>query len=105
MLLSSRVKVIAYGDQRFHDHFNYMIANPKARVALVDKIAAERPDAIQMSGDVPFKGTDRSDYDSFRNETKAWRAPTSGVYPALGNTNSPVASKRELQSGGQRFRN
>lgn len=83
--LSSHVKVIAYGDQRFHDRFNFMIANPQARVALVDRIAEEKPDAIQMSGDVPFKGTDRSDYDAFRTETKPWRDAHLRVYPALGN--------------------
>jgi acid phosphatase type 7 len=85
MLLSSHVKVIAYGDQRFHDHFNFFIANPKARIALVNKIASEKPDAVQMSGDVPYKGTDRSDYDAFRNETKPWRDAHLRVYPALGN--------------------
>ena len=85
MALSSHVKVIAYGDQRFHDHFNFMIANPKARIALADKIAQEKPDAVQMSGDVPFKGTDRSDYDCFRAETKPWRDAHLRVYPALGN--------------------
>jgi hypothetical protein len=85
LLLSSHVRVIAYGDQRFHDHFNFLIANPKARQALVDRIASEKPDAIQMSGDVPFKGTDRADYDGFRTETKAWRDAHLRVYPALGN--------------------
>jgi acid phosphatase type 7 len=83
--LSSHVTVIAYGDQRFHDHVNFMIANPKARVALVEKIAKEKPDAVQMSGDVPFKGTDPSDYDCFRAETKPWRDAQLRVYPALGN--------------------
>jgi hypothetical protein len=85
LLLSSHVRVIAYGDQRFHDHFNFLIANPKARLALVQRIAAEKPDAIQMSGDVPFKGADRSDYDTFRTETKPWRDAHLRVYPALGN--------------------
>jgi hypothetical protein len=85
LALSSHVKVIAYGDQRFHDHFNFMIADPKARIALAQKIAQEKPDAIQMSGDVPFKGTDRDDYDCFRAETKAWRDAHLRVYPALGN--------------------
>jgi hypothetical protein len=85
MALSSHVKVIAYGDQRFHDHSNFLIANPKARIALADKIAQEKPDAIQMSGDVPYKGTDPSDYDCFRSETKAWRDAHLRVYPALGN--------------------
>lgn len=85
LALSSHVKVIAYGDQRFHDHFNFLIANPRARTALVDKIAQEKPDAIQISGDVPFRGTDRSDYDAFRAETKPWRDAHLRVYPALGN--------------------
>jgi hypothetical protein len=83
--LSSHVTVIAYGDQRFHDHFNFMIANPKARRALVEKIAKEKPDAVQMSGDVPYKGTDPDDYDDFRAETKPWRDEHLRVYPALGN--------------------
>lgn len=85
LALSSHVKVIAYGDQRFHDHFNFMIANPKARQALVAKIAQEKPDAVQMSGDVPYRGTDRDDYDCFRAETKSWRDAHLRVYPALGN--------------------
>lgn len=83
--LSSHVKIIAYGDQRFHDHFNFLIANPKARVALVEKIAQENPDAVTMSGDVPYKGTDPADYDFFRTETKPWRDEHLRVYPALGN--------------------
>jgi acid phosphatase type 7 len=83
--LSSHIKVIAYGDQRFHDHFNFMIANPKARIALVEKIAKEKPDALQMSGDVPYKGTDPDDYAFYRTETKSWRDAQLRVYPALGN--------------------
>ncbi len=85
MALSSHVTVIAYGDQRFHEHFNFMISDPEARRALVAKITEENPDAIQMSGDVPFKGTDLSDYDTFRAETKAWRDAHLRVYPVLGN--------------------
>jgi hypothetical protein len=85
MALSSRVTVIAYGDQRFHDHLNFLIANPKARVALVKKIAEEKPDAVQMSGDVPYRGTDPDDYQEYANETKPWRDAHLRIYPALGN--------------------
>src|SRR5580700_2460548 len=49
--LSSHVTVIAYGDQRFHDPSNTSVADPKARLALVRRIAQEKPDALQMSGD------------------------------------------------------
>jgi hypothetical protein len=64
---------------------NFMIANPKARVALVEKIAQEKPDAVQMSGDVPYKGTDPADYANYRDETKSWRDQNLRIYPALGN--------------------
>jgi hypothetical protein len=83
--LSSHIRVIAYGDQRFHNGLNFLIANPAARRALAEKIAKEKPDAVQMSGDVPFKGTDPDDYDCYRTETKSWRDPQLRVYPALGN--------------------
>jgi 3',5'-cyclic AMP phosphodiesterase CpdA len=85
LALSSHIKVIAYGDQRFHDHLNFMIANPKARVALAEKIAQEKPDAVQMSGDVPYRGVDPDDYACYRNETKSWRDEHLRIYPALGN--------------------
>jgi hypothetical protein len=83
--LSSHVTVIAYGDQRFHDPSNTTVANPKARVALVKRIAEEKPDAVQMSGDVPYKGTDPADYEEYRKETSSWRDEGLHVYPALGN--------------------
>ena len=85
--LSSHVTVIAYGDQRFHDPAdpNPTIADPLMRKALVDKIAAEKPDAVQMSGDVPYKGSDANDYAVFQSETAPWRAAHLRIYPALGN--------------------
>jgi hypothetical protein len=86
--LSSHVTVIAYGDQRFHDAAdpkNGQIADPRVRLALVKKIAEEHPDAVQMSGDVPYRGTDAGDYDTFRTETAPWRDAHLRIYPALGN--------------------
>jgi hypothetical protein len=83
--LSRHLTVIAYGDQRFHDVSNTTVADPKSRLALVKKIAEEKPDAITMSGDVPYKGTDPADYENYRAETKPWRDAHLRVYPALGN--------------------
>ena len=83
--LSKHPTVIAYGDQRFHDPSNTTVADPKSRLALVKKIAEEKPDAITMSGDLPFKGTDPADYDIYRLETKPWSDRHLRVYPALGN--------------------
>ncbi len=85
--LSAHVTVIGYGDQRFHDpnDANPNIADPRMRKALVERIAEEHPDAVQMSGDVPYKGTDPRDYENFIAETAPWRAEHLRVYPALGN--------------------
>jgi hypothetical protein len=83
--LSRHVTVIAYGDQRFHDPSNTAVADPRMRLALVQRIAEEHPDAVQMSGDVPYKGTDPADYANFAAETAPWRDAHLRVYPALGN--------------------
>src|SRR5450756_1024046 len=48
--------VIAYGDTRFTDPANTKVTNPKVRRWLVDQIAKEHPDALLISGDLPYKG-------------------------------------------------
>lgn len=78
-------KLIAYGDQRFTDPGNVEVTNPVARRLLVQKIAAERPDAVLMSGDVPYSGDVPNDYAVYRTETQVWRDEHLHVYPALGN--------------------
>jgi hypothetical protein len=83
--LPSHVTVIAYGDQRFHDPADTTVANPRMRQALVEKIAEEKPDALVMSGDLPYQGTNPADYTTFETETARWRAEHLRVYPALGN--------------------
>ena len=83
--LSRHVTVIGYGDMRFHDPENHAVADPVARKLLVERIAREKPDALQLSGDVPYKGTDAADYANFRAETGPWRAGKLRVYPAMGN--------------------
>ncbi len=83
--LSQHVTVIGYGDMRFHDPGNTTIADPKARKLLVDKIASEHADALQLSGDVPYRGSDAADYANYVTETAPWRAAHLRVYPAMGN--------------------
>jgi hypothetical protein len=77
--------VIAYGDTRFTDPSNHEVTNPEARRALVAKIAAERPDALLISGDLPYSGDHAEDYAVYKAETAAWRDEKLRVYPALGN--------------------
>jgi Calcineurin-like phosphoesterase len=78
------VIVIAYGDMRFTDASNVTATNPRARTTLVARIAEEMPDAILLSGDVPWHGT-AGDYDQFVGETEIWRRHRLHVVPALGN--------------------
>ena len=77
--------VIAYGDTRFTDPANTKVTNPKVRRWLVEKIASEHPDALLISGDLPYDGTVDGDYEVFRKETTPWRAEQLRVYPAVGN--------------------
>ncbi len=77
--------LIVYGDMRFHDPANTTVANPTARKELVERIAEERPSAVQLTGDVPYKGSDPADYDNYRVESAPWRAAGLRVYPAMGN--------------------
>jgi len=79
------VTVIAYGDTRFTDPTNVTATNPRARAALITKIADERPDAILVSGDLPWHGGVTDDYAQFRTETKIWRDQSLRLLPALGN--------------------
>src|ERR1700733_11887612 len=53
--------MIVYGDMRFTDPANTDAANPQARQLLAAKVAAEHPDAIIVSGDVPYRGANRED--------------------------------------------
>lgn len=82
---SRDVTVIAYGDTRFTDPANVTATNPLARSALIARIADERPDAILVSGDLPWHGGEKDDYARFQSETDVWRSRRLLVVPALGN--------------------
>jgi hypothetical protein len=83
--LSRPLKIIDYGDMRFTDPHETSATNPKVRRWLVDKIAAEKPDAVLLSGDVPWRGGEAADYEVYRSETSVWRGEYLRIYPALGN--------------------
>jgi len=76
--------LIAYGDTRFTDRSNTTATNPRARTALVERIDAEHPDAILVSGDLPWHGN-VDDYVRFTAETDVWRRHQLRLLPALGN--------------------
>jgi 3',5'-cyclic AMP phosphodiesterase CpdA len=83
--LPKEPSLIVYGDMRFTDPSDTTDAAPDARRAMVTKIAEEHPDALILTGDVPYRGTVTADYDEYRLEIAAWRTENLRVYPALGN--------------------
>jgi hypothetical protein len=89
------VTVIAYGDTRFTDPSNVTATSPRARGALIACIADERPEAVFISGDVPWHGGVANDYAQFRLEATPWRAAGIRVLPALGNHEFSQRKPRE----------
>lgn len=79
------LKIVAYGDTRFTEVKNKRDTDPQARKYLVDQIAREKPDAIFMTGDLPFVGANAADWQIYRKETAPWQAEHLRVYPTLGN--------------------
>jgi hypothetical protein len=51
---------------------------------LIQKIAAEQPDAIFINGDLTWHGVS-ADYEVFREESRLWRQQHLRLYPTLGN--------------------
>ncbi len=84
--LTRSLKMVFYGDTRFTTwRFAGNVTSPWARRALIEKIASERPDALFISGDIPFQGAQRADYHVFFSESAIWRRDHLRVYPVLGN--------------------
>jgi hypothetical protein len=79
------LKIVVYGDTRFTDPKDTIDTSPRVRQYLVQQIAQEKPDAVFMTGDLPFTGTDPADWQVYRDETASWRAGHLRIYPTLGN--------------------
>jgi hypothetical protein len=82
--LPTPLVMVAYGDMRFTTASETDASSPPARRALIAKVAAERPAAIFLNGDIPWHGIPQ-DYAVYRDETYSWRQAQLRVYAALGN--------------------
>lgn len=78
-------RFIVYGDMRFTDARETSASQPVPRRLLVARIASEEPDAVFLTGDVPWHGGNEGDYRVFEDETVAWRNEQLRVFPVLGN--------------------
>ena len=59
--------------------------SPRVRKYLTGRIAEEHPQAILMTGDMPYTGADPADWKVFQDETRSWRDQHIVQLPATGN--------------------
>jgi acid phosphatase type 7 len=78
-------RFIVYGDMRFTDPGETKASLSGPRRFLVARIGTEKPDAVFLTGDVPWHGGNTLDYEVFAQETATWRSEQLRVYPVLGN--------------------
>ncbi len=78
------LRILVYGDTRFTDPSNTQDTNPRARKWLAEKVGTEQADAMVITGDVPFHGSQRRDWNVFEKEAASW-AHNPRVYPTVGN--------------------
>ena len=78
------LRILVYGDMRFTDPANTRDTNPRARKWLAEKVATEHADAMLITGDIPFHGSDPRDWAVFEREASSW-AKGERVYPTVGN--------------------
>ena len=59
--------------------------NPRVRKWLAEKIAAEHPEALLLTCDMPYTGADPADWDVFQSDTAPWRDAHIVELPTAGN--------------------
>jgi hypothetical protein len=79
------IRLVAYGDMRFTDPAITNGTNPRVRQWLAEKIGLERPQALLLTGDMPFIGEKQGDWEEYRKETSSWKADGFPVFPTMGN--------------------
>ena len=79
------LRLIVYGDMRFTDPKITEGTNPRVRQWLAQKIGQENPQALLVTGDMPFVGEKKADWEEYQRETVSWKADGFPVLPAIGN--------------------
>ena len=97
------LRIVAYGDIRFTDTHNTSVTNPRVRHYLADAVAAEKPDALLVTGDIPYIGHKPSDWRIFREEAAAWKSNHLRVYPTVGNHEIMEDRKAGMQNFFENF--
>lgn len=76
-------KFVVYGDLRTTNPANAKDTDPVRRMALINKIAAEQPAFVAITGDLVLTGGNSMDWAEWDKETEPWSGLK--VFPILGN--------------------
>jgi acid phosphatase type 7 len=92
------IHLVAYGDMRFTDPSVTSGTNPRVRKWLAERIGTVAPQALLLTGDMPFTGADPADWQEFQTETASWRSahilelPTTGNHEVKGGIEPGIAN-------------
>lgn len=101
--VAKKFTLVTYGDVRFTDPSDHEHSNPEVRRMIVQKILEEHPDALMISGDLPYHGGKEKDWEIVDAEFRPiWNAHIR-VYPALGNHELAGGEKEGLANWWKRF--
>ena len=73
------LRIVVYGDMRFTNPANTKDTNPRARKWLAEKVGTVHSDAMVITGDVPFHGSDPRDWEVFEKECASWARAAAGI--------------------------
>jgi len=79
------IHMVGYGDMRFTDPSVKIGTNPRVRKWLAEQIGRVNPEVLMITGDMPYFGGRKEDWQVYRDETKSWAAQHMLVLPTIGN--------------------
>ncbi len=95
--------LVGYGDMRFTDPSVTVGTNPRVRKWLAERVGQERPDAMMLTGDMPYVGGSDGDWKVFRDETASWGANRILLLPTIGNHDLRGDPKKAIANYFQNF--
>lgn len=81
----SPIHMVGYGDMRFTDPSVKIGTNPRVRKWLAQRVGEEKPEAMLLTGDMPYAGANDADWQVYRDETSSWRTNQILLLPTIGN--------------------
>jgi len=79
------IRMVGYGDMRFTDPSVKIGTNPRVRKWLAEQIGRVGPEVLMVTGDMPYAGSRKEDWQVYRDETSSWTAKQMLVLPTIGN--------------------